>query len=438
MYTINEELSTPCQLDVEITTACNHSCRYCYNFWRHETNRKETMMTFEQADLLIDDIIKNKVFNVVLTGGEPFSNFDVLLYMIKRLTENNILVSCNSNLTLASREKLKKLYDAGLPHILTSIASNSAKINDHIFGVKGAFEKTTTNIRIAVDIGIKISVNTVICSNSVDTIYKTGMFVNELGAKNLFFTRVVPAETCPEVIAQEFIIQPHQNFEILDQALRIKEDTSINIGSLIQYPVCFLKDPLKYVDFVGRGCSAGRKMICLNANGDSHACFHENENHGNVFKIGLKGIWNNLKKWRNGSLIPEICRECSWFRWCEGGCRIFASQLDKPDFLCQGPVGLPEPVEDWEKSIHFVNKKNRFVIKKNIRYREETGFWLFHLIGAWIATVEDQAACFIIDSIKSGNLEFELDSFPGSNKTLADLITKNYIYVEVCNNELTS
>ena len=45
-----------------------------------------------------------KVFHVILSGGEPFSNFEVLKAAMKMLKENNITFSCNTNLILANEE----------------------------------------------------------------------------------------------------------------------------------------------------------------------------------------------------------------------------------------------------------------------------------------------------------------------------------------------
>lgn len=425
MYTIEDQLATPCQIDMEITTACNHSCRYCYNFWRHEDNCQTVIMSKEILDRIIDDIIANKVFNVVLTGGEPFTNFEVLVHGVRRLTQAGILVSCNTNLTLATPEKLRILKEAGLPHILTSLSSYDPETNDLIFNRKGSFQKIVKAIISAIQVGIKISVNSVVSQHNLSHIYKTGILVHALGASNLFLTRVVPSSSCPSDVAAEFTCTPEQYIPVLDDAIRVKKETGINIGSLIQYPVCFLKDVKKYADFVGRGCSAGKKMICINATGETHACFHEQKSYGNVLQIGLKGVWENLRMWRDNSLVPPDCKRCKWLRWCEGGCRIFADTLDGPDYMCQGPEGLPDPVEDYQKSLHLVNG-GLYKVRPGLRSREEKDFWLVHIVGAWITRVSPSVAKFVIERTQTQQ-PFAVKDFPGTRENLADLLTKNIV-----------
>ncbi len=426
MYTIIDRLKTVSQIDMEITTVCNHKCRYCYNFWRHDQVSNNIIMSKQTIDTIIDDIIKNKVFNVVLTGGEPFTNFDVLLHGVKRLTEAGILVSCNSNMTFATKEKLQMLKDAGLPHILTSLASFDPEVNDRIFNKSGAFAKVVKSIIDAVNVGIKISINTVISRyNKENNVYKTGMLAHALGASNIFLTRVVPCSAATNDVAQEFVLEAEEYIPVLDAAIKLKEEVGINIGSLIQYPVCFLKDVEKYTDFVGRGCTAGKKMVCINANGETHACFHEEKSYGNVLELGLEGVWKNMEMWRDGSLVPDDCKNCKWLRWCEAGCRIFADTLNSPDYMCRGSDELPDPIEDYEKSMHLVND-GKFRVRKGLRYREEEGFWLVHIVGAWIAKVTDEAVKFLIEYEKSNKI-FANTEFPGSKEELADLLTKNIV-----------
>ena len=50
-----------------------------------------------------------KVFHVVLTGGEPFMNFDVLEYALEEFSAAGISTSVNSNLMLATLKKSFKV-----------------------------------------------------------------------------------------------------------------------------------------------------------------------------------------------------------------------------------------------------------------------------------------------------------------------------------------
>lgn len=169
-------------------------------------------MSRENADRIIDDIIRIGATHVVLTGGEPFLNYGVLLHCVKRLAGINI--SCNSNLTLVSKRQLRELKRAGLPHILTSLAASEPEVNDYIFGSKGSFLKIIENIRNAVNEGIKVSVNTIVTKQNRNYIYETGCLVAILGASNFFVTRAVPPSNCPR--PEEFMLDDYEYYAVLD------------------------------------------------------------------------------------------------------------------------------------------------------------------------------------------------------------------------------
>ena len=121
--------SAPTVVNIELTDKCNMKCMHCYNYWR-EDNSSCVSMSIMEMDRLVDILVENKVFHAILSGGEPFVNFEVLEYGIKKLRENNISFSCNSNLVLATEDKIKRLRDAGVDHILTSLNSFDPEIKD--------------------------------------------------------------------------------------------------------------------------------------------------------------------------------------------------------------------------------------------------------------------------------------------------------------------
>ena len=172
--------SAPTTVNLELTELCNVKCRHCYNPWRDET-MGEISLNEIKLNLLIKKLAEAKVFHVILTGGEPMSNFDILVKAIKKLKENNISISCNSNLILATKEKAQTLFDAGLDHILTSFPSIDKKENDYIMQSKDSLEKIIKGIKNCVESGIRISANMVILRNNMDKIYETGKLAANLG-----------------------------------------------------------------------------------------------------------------------------------------------------------------------------------------------------------------------------------------------------------------
>ena len=99
---------TPTVLNVELTEVCNVKCTHCYNFWRDESMGEVSLDT-KRFDKIVEKAIEAKVFHVILTGGEPMAKFPILEHGLKKLSENNISFSCNSNLMLARKDRCKIL-----------------------------------------------------------------------------------------------------------------------------------------------------------------------------------------------------------------------------------------------------------------------------------------------------------------------------------------
>ena len=84
---------------------------------------------------VIKNLKDHKIFHVILSGGEPFSNFEVLTEALKQLNEAKISLVVIQPI-LADDKKIKKLVSLGLDHCLTSIPSIDEKENDEIMQSK--------------------------------------------------------------------------------------------------------------------------------------------------------------------------------------------------------------------------------------------------------------------------------------------------------------
>ncbi len=435
IFTLNHyRLNAPTTINLEITAACNHKCRFCYNYWRDDPNQEvfTKKVSLQNIDFIIDKLIDANVLNVILTGGEPFTNYKVLLHAIRRLNNAGIMTTCNSNLTLANKEQLHELKDAGLPHILTSLSSHREEINDYVFNSKGAFQRACKNIKTAAESGIKISVNNIINSYNYKDVYQTGLLAHSLGASNYFVTRGGTNKKENPAAGEILILKPEQYLEVLDMAIRVRDETGIKIYSLYQYPLCMLKDLEKYREFVGRGCPAGKKLIAINADGNMHACNHEIESYGNIFTDSLIDAWNKMEKWRNDFLVPEDCKKCNWLELCEGGCRMSSDSIDGYDYLYQGSEQLketPQLIPAHHEYLPQILPDKLYYVNSNLRFRKENGFMLIHILGGWFVPVQHHIADFLQNK-KGQKRKFTVNDFPGNKTDLAELLEKQIIQAE--------
>lgn len=420
---MNVFFSAPTSVNLELTEACNIKCRHCYNFWR-QGDLGRISMTKEAVNQLIDMLVDAKVFHAILTGGEPFVRFDLLEFAAKKLIENNISISCNSNLMLATEDKIKRLRDVGLDHILTSLNSYDPATNDAMVCSPGAFEKIIAGIKTCIRNGIRISVNMIVSERNKHQVYQTGYLAHDLGCQMIFGTRIVPCVNLKKVSGTEFDLKKEDALNTLAQLVRVKQDTGIMIGTLVSYPLCLLGDLEKYQDFVGRGCpsQSGHRMS-INATGESHPCVHEEESHGNVFKIGIREAYKNMRSWHNKSYYAKECIGCNYIEVCKTGCRMAAhsyfGRYDAPDNLMVGKNAIVKPykiVQD-PKIYEEIDRGLKFVAPKRLRFRKENGFYLLNIRWANVITVPSDVANFLMTKQASGE-EFTINDFGIDKKEL--------------------
>ena len=329
-------ISAPISAHVEVTDACNEKCKHCYNFDRSESAPRHTI-TDENLDNTIAELIKNKVMHVIITGGEPTLVMDKLVYLAEKCLANNITISLNSNMKDVGIDKLNRLKDAGIDHILTSLHSDDNQKHDEITGTVGDSQSTIRSIRNAQSVGIRVTINTVLTKQNVGDIYKIGKKVFSIGVGKFLVNRVIPSPSNPgsfECVDKDDVLNA------FDDLIRLKKMYGMEVGTCRTVPMCLFPDLEKYKDFTDRGCAGGKKHILLNVNGDAHACVSDDTVYGNIHEIGIAGVWENMQQWRSSLVIPKECRMCHLFDRCDAGCRMVAlhctGKIDGLDNLRNG------------------------------------------------------------------------------------------------------
>ncbi len=435
---MNRILEAPVMINLEITEACNLTCRHCYNFWRQDDGPKPVGLTEERISTLIDMMVEAKVFHVVLSGGEPFANYKILKYALGRLTAEGISTSVNSNLMPITAAKIRELKALGLDHVLTSLNSAKAEVNDYMVNREGALQEIIKGIKTTIAEGVRVSVNMIISDANRDDIYETARLCAELGVQKLFATRLVPSIRDLVFSETDRKLGQEAALAALDEMVRARDDFGLAIGTLISYPLCLLGDLEKYKDFVGRGCPAqrGNRMV-INATGATHACTHEEASYGDVFEIGIKQAFRKMAAWHNGTYLFEDCKQCRYVNVCNSGCAS-ASQAYFADRKAKDPLfkGFEAITTDFKLEIPpevaaAVTGGENFVVPPSIRFREENGFYSLNVRWANTFSVYHEVGRFLIDQQKQGTA-FNVSQMVGEDprQNLVNLVYKEAVVPE--------
>jgi len=360
-------------------------------------------------DRLVEMIRRNNVFHVVLTGGEPFLNFDVLEYALKEFHALGISTSVNSNLMLATPDKIQRLRNTGLDHVLTSLNSHNPEVNDYMVNKKGAFFRIIQGIKTAIDKGVRVSANMIICRTNKDHIYETTKLCSEIGVQKIFATRLVPSINVENPSETDLQLDREDALNAIDNLLSAQKHFGIEIGILIGYPLCLLGNLDKYREFVGRGCPAqrGNRMV-INADGETHACTHESNSYGNVFDIGIKKAFENMLRWHDGSFLYQGCKDCEYINVCGSGCRSAAfsyfNKMDEKDPLFIGRANIKHHYRiDIPSEINtLIDRNESFAVPETIRFRPEKGFYTINIRWANAYTIDKNIADFLRNKQSAG------------------------------------
>ena len=76
----NLDLRSPLLLVIEITDRCNLNCKYCYD--RFGYNKRENCdISLEDFSLIVEEAKDIGIFDINLSGGEPFIHKDILKFI---------------------------------------------------------------------------------------------------------------------------------------------------------------------------------------------------------------------------------------------------------------------------------------------------------------------------------------------------------------------
>lgn len=132
----------PLYVKIKLLYGCNLRCQMC-NHWREARPRQLSTARLKEVLSELSGLGCRKVH---FTGGEPTLRPD-LEELVAHASAAGIRVTLTSNGTLFTRERARRIVEAGLRGINVSIDSPVAAVHDEIRGVPGAFAESLEGLK---------------------------------------------------------------------------------------------------------------------------------------------------------------------------------------------------------------------------------------------------------------------------------------------------
>ena len=340
---------------LEVSLLCDLVCDYCIVFMNNIT-KPIKRMNLETAQKIVDEFnstIGNQG-DIVLLGGEPLLNWDVVRYVIENNKGKTLLFTNALQLTAEKRSLLKERN----VRILTSLDGYTTQHNQYRFhsNKKDEFEIICEHIRSAILEGCDVGIACLVHPQNVEELLPvTEFFVNDLNCRSFSF------------VYSHFLLNK----------IRIND---YPFNRYIE-SICELFDYSKkekiYIDQTGRilrgilkkeqsvvGCRAGTSQKTFYPDGSKTICT----------KLDLLGKTDIQEM---ASIFPmnnPLCNDCIAFNVCGGGC--FWDALLQPnekgvdDRLCQSKKSITQYVlDDIQQELSRVeSKEEALTIIKNLYY----------------------------------------------------------------------
>jgi len=414
------DLKYPLNVQIETTEGCNHSCFYCYNYWRTDSPLKNKM-TEDNASRLIDIILEDvKPFDLTITGGEPLTNTKATLKIAEKMGNKNRGYTLNTNLTLLDEENIDNLLLRNKDFtILTSLPHYREEEFKKITG-RDTLSLFYKNLEKSMKSNLRVVVNMVVHKLNKDSVYEEGKYLIEnFGLKKFCAT---PALKPSFRESGDYFLDNNEIAPVLENLVRLKEDYGIEIETLELVPYCLMSNKLKKEISLRRSCSAGRTTMQINYNGDVRSCSHSPFIEGNLLTKNFREIWDSLKPYRENEYVPEECKECAEVKYCVGGCRFVGfregDSLERKDSRMVGKIDKFEPIAIPELD---PNKTYSLRLKA---YRDE-GDDMFTIYNGRALRVNKNLLNFVL--LLKENEGFRLNSFSEKFRDKAERISQKLL-----------
>lgn len=369
-----KRLSSPIDVQIELTEGCNQRCVHCYNYWRYNPGIRQGELEIDSFLIILKKLRDVGVGVVTLTGGEPLLRPSLFFSLLEESKRYDMEVGLNSNAVLVDKDSANHMLDAGLDHALISLLGTE-KTHNLITNIPDGFKKASLGIANLINSGIRVSVNMAVSKLNQHEVYEVGKIAKELGAETFCATPMVPSHKSH----LQYLLNAEECKEVLRTLLKAKKDFGYHVDTLEPIARCLFtkEEDDEFTYFFGnRICSAAVSSCAVSSKGFVRPCIHADKEFGNLLKEEMFIIWQRMDFWASKDILPNECKGCGASVICEGGCRMSAKlicgEYDGKDMYMTKPIIDPDRIRKLpRKSSKNIAKNAVLKINPKSRFRKE-------------------------------------------------------------------
>lgn len=315
------ELSAPVHVAWEITPKCTQSCFFCEP---KLAGRSEDFLTTQEALSVLKKLVDNEIYSVFLTGGEPLLRKDITV-LISECIDYGIHPGISTNAHLATSEKARELYKAGLRFLQVSIQGPKS-VHDRMVKMEGSYELAIRGLRNLKSEGFYISIASVVTKLNYRSL---PALVEELGRQKLVDNyRTLRLMTFSRSMLH-YVVPPSEIKEVNKLILRKAREYEVSISELYSG---LEKRGKRKLHPLQATCKAGKIKFDILPDGSVSPCKSIKKDFivGNILHENIEYLWNHPHMRLFRRLTPddyeEECGKCG-HKWNCYSCRAIAYNL---------------------------------------------------------------------------------------------------------------
>jgi len=320
--------SLPILGEIAVTYRCNNACVFCYagcgtagctGAPRSVTGSREmSLVEAKEVIRVFREDAKIPFFS--FTGGEPLLRDD-LEDMIRHARRCGLQVNLITNGILASPQRAKSLYDAGLRTAQVSVEGPEAGTHDILTARPGSFEATLRGIRRLQHAGLSVQTNTTVSAVNAPHVPLMPRFLKSIGVTRFAMNLYLPpgGATSPD----ELLVSYSRAGAIIDAVRAAARSEGMTFYWYSPIPHCHYNTIARGLG--NKSCAAMDGLLSVSPSGDVLPCSSYPEPMGNLLATGFREIWfsERARHFKSKEYAPAECAGCGSFIACQAACPLY-------------------------------------------------------------------------------------------------------------------